>query len=69
MTWNSGACSEVKGGGSAFVSDGDDFVRINDADVQADEAERNRELALVGGPDGDECGDDCTCGDGLGARP
>lgn len=42
MTWRSGPCSDVPGGGSAWVSDGDGYVRIDDADVRADEAERVR---------------------------
>lgn len=65
MTWRSGPCTDILGGGSALVSDGTGYARIDDADVRADEAERIRELALAG-PDDDECDDDCTCGDDLG---
>lgn len=50
MTWNSGPCADDRGVGSMWLSDFDGSpVRIYDADVRADEAER-----LADDPAGDE---------------
>lgn len=60
MTWNSGTCTTAAGG-SAFVSNVDGYVRIDDADVRADELDRMlSDPAPVpsAGPGGDNCGDD-----------
>lgn len=65
MTWSAGVCAPHPAG-AAWVSDFDGrAVRIDDADVRADEVERLRELAHAG-PDADECDSDCDSGDDLG---